>query len=98
MKTLGAISANLETSTRAREFVSLARAIALSGGTVTKTVGIADDARLSPAVKEILADRHEVYRFRQHKGRCRGWHDSRMRLGARRWLPIRIWRIHFWNR
>ncbi len=63
MKTLGAISANPGTSTRAREFVSLARAIALGGGSVTKTKGIADDARLSPTVKEILADRHEVYRL-----------------------------------
>ena len=61
MKNLGAISASLETSTRAREFVSLARAIALSDGTVSNAVEIADDARLSPAVKEILADRHQVY-------------------------------------
>ena len=61
MKNLGAIALSLESSTRAREFVSLARALALGGGSVSKATGIAAEARLSPAVKSILADHHAVY-------------------------------------
>jgi hypothetical protein len=59
--TLGKISASLESSTRSREFISLARALALSGGSVGKATSIANDARLSPAVKAILADTHKVH-------------------------------------
>ena len=60
-KTLGAISMSLESSTRAREFVALARCIALGGGSVGKAMSVARDARLSPSVKSILADSRKVY-------------------------------------
>ena len=60
MKHLGAVSANIETSTRAKEFIALARCVALARGTHGMTAKIAEEARLSRAVLSVL-DGPKIY-------------------------------------
>jgi hypothetical protein len=55
MKHLASVSAQLETSTRAREFVALARVVALAKGGQAAARAIANEAGLSPAIKTIFA-------------------------------------------
>src|SRR5688572_1076820 len=52
--TLGAISANIETAGRVREFVSLARCIALAGENKSTAREIAKENRLGPTINSIL--------------------------------------------
>jgi hypothetical protein len=61
MQRIGAVSASIEVGNRAREFVSLARCLALAKGSVASAEAIAREARLSPTVINVLSDRHKVW-------------------------------------
>ena len=54
MRSLGKVSANLETATRAGEFVALARILCASSGYVGDTVAMAKAQRISPRVVSVL--------------------------------------------
>ena len=83
MKNLGAISANLETSTRAREFISPWRAASHWRARWSEAKEIARGNRLCPTVKNILSGRpvHLGSRRKPPKNCCRGWHDDGQEMG-----------------
>ena len=60
---IGSVSANIETTTRAREFVALARCIALSKGGHRLAGEIAREARLGPTVQSVLDSPFSVHKF-----------------------------------
>lgn len=62
---LGRVSASLEPAARARDFVSLARVIALSKGGHWRLAEVAREAGLSSAVLEVLDAPTKVYDFSQ---------------------------------
>jgi hypothetical protein len=62
---LGAINRTNEMSIKAREFINLARCIALSRGNHAAAQAIVADNRIlcGPTVKSIIESHHQVYQF-----------------------------------
>ena len=62
---LGRVHASLETTTKAREFITLARVIALGRGDHYAAQTVAHDHRVlcGPRIKSILKSRHRVYQM-----------------------------------
>ena len=65
---LGRINASIETTTKAREFCTLARVVTLSRGDHALAQHIAEESRLSPTIRSILSGRTAL---RYPAGCCR---------------------------
>jgi hypothetical protein len=61
---IGRAHASAELSTKAREFVNLARIIALSRGNHADAQQLAQDKLMGPTIKSIVAGHHRVYEMR----------------------------------